>query len=271
MGEFQALRFEVLEKIARLTLARPERGNAIDMIMRSELRLAVRRVAEDGEIRALVIAGEGRNFCTGGDIAAMQEAGISDAAEGRRRLADYIDLVQQLILLEKPVVAAVQGHAAGGGFGLALAADFVLAAPDACFTASFARVGLVPDFGLTWTLPRLVGMPKARELIYSARRIEAAEALRIGMIHDVVDNESLPQTAFDLAAGLTTGSPAAFALAKQALNRSLNADLHSQLEFEASAQGICFTTEWHKQAIARFLAKQSSPFKGISATTGEKV
>src|SRR5690606_12693682 len=143
-------------------------GNAIDMIMRSELRLAVRRVAEDGEIRALVIAGEGRNFCTGGDIAAMQEAGISDAAEGRRRLADYIDLVQQLIFLEKPVVTAVQGHAAGGGFGLALAADFVLAAPDACFTASFARVGLVPDFGLTWTLPRLVGMPKARELIYSA-------------------------------------------------------------------------------------------------------
>jgi len=271
MGEFQALRFEVSEKIARLTLARPARGNAIDIAMRAELRVAVRRVAEDSDVRALVIAGEGNNFCTGGDISAMQGAGIADAAEGRRRLADYIDLVQQLIFLEKPVVAAVQGHAAGGGFGLAMAADFVLAAPDACFTASFARVGLVPDFGLTWILPRLVGMQKARELIYSARRVGAAEALRIGMVHDIVDHESLHRTAFDLAAGLATGSPAAFGLAKQALNRSLEADLRSQLEYEASAQGICFTTEWHKQAIARFLAKQPSPFRGISAATGERV
>lgn len=268
MGEFQTLRFAVQDEIARLTLARPARGNAIDMTMRAELRRAVRRVAEEDAIRALVIAGEGDSFCTGGDIASMKQAEIADAAEGRERLRAYLDLVEQLILLEKPVVAAVQGHAAGGGLGLALTADFVLAAPDARFTASFARVGLVPDFGLTWTLPKLVGLQKARELIYSARPVAAAEALRIGMIYDVVEKERLQKAALDLATALASSSPAAFGLAKQALGGSFGVDLRRALEAEASAQGICFTTKWQKNAIARFLDKQPSPFRGIPAPAG---
>lgn len=263
MEEFETLRFAVEDRIARLTLARPARGNAIDMVMRAELRTAVRRVAEDDNIRAVVIAGEGDNFCTGGDIANMRHSAISDAAQGRERLRAYLGMVEQLILLEKPVVAAVRGHAAGGGCGLALTADFVLASPDARFTASFGRIGLVPDFGLTWTLPRLVGLRKARELIYSARPVTAAEALRIGMIHEVVDHERLPQAAFELAAGLATGSSAAFGLTKQALGRSLDSDVRTLLDYEASAQGICFTTQWHREAIARFLDKQPSPFRGI--------
>lgn len=265
MGKFETLRFEVEREVAHVTLARPAKGNALDMTMRAELRLAVRRVAEDAGIRAMVLAGEGDNFCTGGDISAMKEATSGDAAEGRERLRAYIDLVEQLILLEKPVVAAVHGHAAGAGCSLALVADFVLAAPDARFTASFARVGLVPDFGLSWTLPRLVGLGRARELIYSARAVGAAEAHRLGMIHDVIERKRLGEAAFDLAAGLAAGSSAAFGLSKQTLNRSFDTDLRTLLEFEASAQGICLTTGWHKMAIAQFLDKQPSPFRGIAA------
>lgn len=269
MAGFETLRFAVRESIARITLARPASGNAINLDMRQELRTAIRLVAEDAEIRAAIIEGEGRNFCTGGDIASMKQAAPSDGAEGRERLRSYIDLVEQLILLEKPVVAAVQGHAAGAGCGLALAADFVIASTDATFTFSFARVGLVPDFGTFYTLPRLVGMQKARQLIYSARPVAAAQALQIGMIFDVAEPDRLTEAATTLAASLCSGSPAAFGLAKQALARSFDVDLRTLLEFEASAQGICFTTEWHRSAIQAFLARKPSPFTGFAAPIAE--
>lgn len=268
MAEFETLRFAVRKGIARITLARPESGNAIDFAMRRELRAAIRMVAEDTGIRAVIIDGEGRNFCTGGDISAMKHTAPADGAEGRERLRSYIDLVEQLIMLEKPAVAAVHGHAAGAGCGLALAADLVVASTDAAFTLSFARVGLVPDFGTFYTLPRLVGMQKARQLIYSARPVVAAEALKIGMVFDVVEQDCLTDTATQLAAALCSGSPTAFGLAKQALSRSFDVDLRTLLEFEASAQGICFTTEWHRTAVQRFLDKHPSPFQGFSAPTG---
>ncbi len=268
MAEFETLRFAVQEGIARITLARPESGNAINLAMRAELRTAIRIVAEDPGLRAVVIDGEGRNFCTGGDISAMKHAAPGDGAEGRERLRSYIDLVEQLILLEKPVIAAVHGHAAGAGCGLALAADVVIASSDATFTLSFARVGLVPDFGTFYTLPRLVGMQKARQLIYSARPVAGPEALKIGMIFDLVEKDHLADTATDLAAALSSGSPAAFGLAKQALSRSFDVDLRTLLEFEASAQGICFTTEWHRVAIERFLDKRPSLFKGFASSVG---
>jgi len=263
MQDYEALRWAVEDGIARVTLARPAKGNAIDMVMRRDLRSVVRRVAEDPAIKAVVLAGEGANFCTGGDLAAMRDAAISDGAQGRERLRSSADFIEQLILLEKPLVAVVQGHAAGAGCGLALAADFILAAPDARFTLSFARVGLVPDFGLMYTLPRLVGLQRAKELVFSARPLEAADALRWGLVYDVVEAARLAEAGLDLARRLATGSPAAFGLAKQALNRSFAMDVRTMLEFEAAAQGICFTTPWHREAVERFLDKKPSPFEGI--------
>lgn len=141
--EYQAIRYAVVDGIASITLNRPERRNALDLAMRNELARAIGEIRRDKNVRAVIIAGAGNSFCAGGDLASMQGA-IPDAAAGRDRLRSNIDWLQEWVMLDRPVIAAVDGHAAGAGFNLALAADFILATPEARFAQSFARVGLVP-------------------------------------------------------------------------------------------------------------------------------
>jgi 2-(1,2-epoxy-1,2-dihydrophenyl)acetyl-CoA isomerase len=165
-----------------------------------------------------------------------------------------------LLMLDRPVVAAVDGPAFGAGFSLALAADFIVASPQARFCLSFMRVGLVPDFGAFYTLPRIVGVQRAKELMLSARELAADEAKALGIVFEIVPADGLLQRAQALAASFVHASPMAVSLVKRALAVA-PADLHTMLELEADAQALCFGSAPHQTAVARFLDKQPAPFQ----------
>ncbi len=260
--DLSTLRFAIEDGIATMTFARPEKRNALDLTMRREIARVVERVDHDPEIRALVLMSSGGSFCAGGDIAGQltREPG-TDAA--RRRMRDNWDWVQALVSLDRPVIAAVDGPAAGAGFNIALAADFVLATPRASFCQSFAKIGLVPDLGGLHLLPRIVGLQRAKEIVFSARTIGAQEALELGIAYRIVPVDALEREARALARRFVDASPAALGLAKGILNGSFSTDLHTSLELEAAAQGICFETPYHRDAIERFLSKTPLRFPGF--------
>ena len=256
----EAIQFSVYDQVATVTLNRPAQRNAIDDTMKRELIEAVRSVQADGSIRALVIAGAGGVFCAGGDIRAMQGA-VLDSAGRRERMLRYHDFVGPLIQLDRPVIAAVDGAAYGAGFSLALAADFVLASPQARFCMSFMRVGLVPDCGAFYTLPRVVGAQRAKELMLSAREVGADEALRLGIVMEVHPAGALLARAQAMAASFVHASPAAVSMVKRAVAVSAYNDLNALLEIEANAQAVASGTTQHREAVARFLDKQPARFQ----------
>lgn len=256
----EAIVFSVQDQVATLTLNRPAQRNAFDEVMKRELVQAVRQVQADREVRALVLTGAGGVFCAGGDIRGMQSA-VHDSAGWRERMGQVRDFIQPLIELDRPVIAAVDGAAFGGGFSLALTADFILASPSARFCMSFLRVGLVPDCGAFYTLPRVVGAQRAKELMLSAREIDVHEAYRLGIVMEIHPREDLLARAQALAASLVHASPAALSMTKRALAASLHNDLNALLEIEANAQAVAFGTAQHRDAVSRFLSKQPAQFK----------
>lgn len=259
MAEFEAIALDVEDGVATLTLLRPERRNAIDMTMREELRVAAGRLRRDGAIRACIVTGSGGSFCAGGDISSMRDRtpGFEDA---RERMREAGETVLALLTLEKPLIAAVDGPAYGAGFGLALAADFVVATARARFCASFARIGLVPDFALHYSLPRRVGLGRAREIILSAREIDAQEALSLGIASRLVAGDRLMAVASSIATRLAETSPTAFALSKNLLNQSFGLDVRQIVEAETTAQAACLETAWHREAAQRFLEGKPARF-----------
>jgi 2-(1,2-epoxy-1,2-dihydrophenyl)acetyl-CoA isomerase len=166
-----------------------------------------------------------------------------------------------LLNLDRPVIAAVDGPAYGAGFGLALAADFILATPRARFCLSFLRLGVVPDCGVMYTLPRVVGLQRAKELAFSTREIDADEARQMGIVFEVHTPEQIGQRAFQLALSFTQASPTALSVTKRALNASLHSSLATMLELEANGQAIARSTAYHRDAIARFVGKQPPLFE----------
>ncbi|WP_343051297.1 enoyl-CoA hydratase/isomerase family protein [Pseudaquabacterium terrae] len=252
------LEFTVADGVATLTFNRPAQRNAIDLVMRGELAQCFANVQKDRTIRALVLTGAGGAFCAGGDLRSMQSSG-NDGAGWRARMQDAHQWVGALIELDRPVIAAVDGPAYGAGFSLVLAADFVIATPAARFCMPFLKLGLVPDFGALHTLPRVVGMQRAKELMLSAREVAADEALRLGIVGEIVPADRLPARAQALAASFTGASPLAISLMKRALAAE-PANLAATLEFEADAQALCFTSAQHREAVARFLDKQPAAF-----------
>jgi len=252
------------EGVGTITLNRPHCKNAIDIPMRTELRDLVERLRYDRGLRALIITGAGGNFCSGGDLSALQAEVGKDSADveaRRQRLVDLQPLVAGLIQFDRPVIAAVTGVAFGAGLGLALAADFILAADDARFCAVFGRVGAVPDFGTFYTLPRAVGVQRARELVYSAREIGAAEALAMGLVLEVHAPQQLLGRARAIARSLAQASQATLSISKRALNVSCNADLQTMLAMESDGQGIALSTAYHDTSVKRFLAKEGPMFR----------
>ncbi|SLN12635.1 enoyl-CoA hydratase/isomerase family protein [Oceanibacterium hippocampi] len=266
MPAYETIRLEIADGIATLTLDRPKAKNALDLVMRGELRDAVDRLDTDTDIRAIVFTGAGGDFCSGGDLKSMQDK--RSANDGRRRLRGGIDWIVRFMTIDKPVIAAVDGVAYGAGFNLALMADFVLATPRARFCQSFGRVGLVPDFAGFYSLPRIVGMQKAKELIFSAREIGAEEAKDLGLVYDIVPAEDLAEAARALAGRFLHASPVAIGVAKGILNQSFSSDLRQILEMEASGQGICMESEAHREAVRRFVAKEPARFVWPKATGG---
>jgi 2-(1,2-epoxy-1,2-dihydrophenyl)acetyl-CoA isomerase len=253
-----AIRFEVREQVATLTLDQPATRNAVSAQMREEIADAVRTVKQDRSIRALVLGGAGGHFCSGGDLRNIAGAGL-DNQGWRERFHDLHQWLQDLLTLDRPVIAAVDGAAYGAGFGLALMADFVIATPRARFCLSFLRVGLVPDFGVFYTLPRVVGVQRAKELMLSAREVGAEEALRLGLVMELHAPEQLAARAQALAASFVQASPVAVSLIKRAV--AAGGDLATQLEHEANAQALALGTQVHRDAVQDFLAKRPPRFQ----------
>lgn len=250
----ETIRFAIEDGIATLTLNYPERKNALSIPMRGEIGEAIRHVRADESVRALILTGAGTDFCSGGDISSMQVE--IDAPQGRRRLQQAHGWLEDLIQLDVPVIAAVNGAAYGAGFSLALTADIILATPRARFGLPFLRMGLIPDCGVFYTLPRMIGLQRAKALMFSMRELNAEAAQDLGIVMEIVPEENLAGRAQALARAFTEASPVAVGLTKQALNASLNQDLHTMLAMEADGQGIAFSTAYRREAVDRFMAKQ---------------
>lgn len=254
------LRVEVADAVATLTLDRPDSLNSLTVPLKEELLRAFRSVGRDEAVRAVVLTGAGRAFCAGQDLRERLEPGATPlATEVRERYNPIIVAMQRL---EKPIVGAINGVAAGAGASLAFACDIRIAAESASFLLAFGRVGLVPDSGATWFLPRLVGAAKALELALTSEPLTAADAERFGLVARVVPGEALLDEARALAARLAAGAPRALALTKRALARSFDATLEDQLEYEAALQGVAGATADHAEGLAAFVEKRPPAFRG---------
>jgi len=254
------VRYDVADAVATITLDQPDTLNALSIAMKVALREAVERAAADDAVRAVVLTGAGRGFCVGQDLrehAAALEQGDTALSTVREH---YNPIVRALAELPKPVVAAVNGTAAGAGASLAFACDFRIAADNASFLMAFARVGLGPDTGASWTLQRLVGYGRALAMLMLAEPVSATQALEMGLVNAVVPGADLPGAAHELAARLAAGPTLAYAGIKQALQSAATSDLATALETEADVQARCGQTEDHRNAVAAFLAKQAPTF-----------
>jgi enoyl-CoA hydratase/carnithine racemase len=260
---YKCLLYEVRDRIATLTLNRPERLNALGDSLRDDLYDAVTKAAADPDVGVLVITGAGRGFCSGGDVKSMSERDqTGQATATSERLAPIRDrIILAMRDCPKPVIAAVNGAAAGAGMNLALACDMRIASTAAKFSQAFVKRGLAPDWGGTWFLPRVVGSAKACELIFTGDTIDAAEALRLGIVNAVVAPETLMAEARKLAQKIAAGPPVAIQLAKRAIHNQ-DADLRAALEFETFAQGICRETEDAKEGVKAFIEKRAPVFRG---------
>jgi len=271
---WQTLHCELRDHVALVTLNRPEARNALDEVMRRELPQLLQQVREDDGIRALVLHGAGDNFCAGGDLRAMN-AKPRTAWQSRQRIHALHEWLPAWANLEKPVIAAVDGAAFGGGFSLALMSDFVLATPRARFCQVFARIGLVPDMAAMYLLPRIVGLQRAKELMFSARVLPADEAARMGIVFALHEPQDLLPQAVALARSFTEASPVALGLTKNILNQSFQLDQRALAELESYAQGLCMDSDYHRDAVRRFLDRQPLAFSGLNAapsssTQGDK-
>ena len=254
------LRVDVDGPVATLTLDRPEALNALTVAVKVALREALERIAADRAIRAVILTGAGRAFCAGQDLAERERA---DAAPLDVELRErYNPIIRALRSMGQPVIAAVNGVAAGAGASLALACDLRIAAEEARFVLAFGRIGLVPDSGATWFLPRLIGQARAAELALVGDPILADEALRIGLVSRVVPGDGLMPQARALADRIAAGAPLALALTKGALERAATIDLETAMEGEAKLQGIAGASSDHAEGLAAFRDKRLPRFTG---------
>ena len=251
------------EGIATVTLCRPDRLNTFIGHMRRDLAEALEHAGSDRNVRVVVITGAGRAFCAGGDIAFMAELmQRRDAEEFSRILGAGRRVILAIRQMTKPVIAAINGPASGAGCNLALACDLRIAANTATFSQSFAKVGLHPDWGGTYFLPRLVTPNKACEMFFLGETIDAAEAMRLGIVNQVVAPEDLESATQQLAERLRAAPPIALAAAKHAVYMSQSAELEEMLRFETEAQLRCFDSDDGHEGVQAFLEKREPRFTG---------
>jgi len=246
--------------VSTITLNRPAALNALTVPMKQALLAGLQAVAGRAATRSVILTGAGRAFCAGQDLRERLEP---DAAPLGVEVRDrYNPIIRAMTGLEKPIVAAINGVAAGAGASLAMAADLRIAADTASFALAFGRVGLVPDSGATWLLPRLVGVTQAAELALLNEPVSAPDALRLGLVGRVVPAAQLPAAARDLAERLAAGAPRAIALTKRALAAAWVGDLDAALELEATLQDEAGRTRDHAEGMAAFLEKRPPRFTG---------
>jgi 2-(1,2-epoxy-1,2-dihydrophenyl)acetyl-CoA isomerase len=259
---FETLQFQVDASLARITLNRPEAANSMNLQMAQDLMHAMLRCDQDPEVRAVLITGSGGTFSAGGDLRSF--SGSKDRlGPFLRELSTYLHAtISRMVRMDAPVVAAVNGAAAGAGMSLACAADLVLAAESARFVIAYSQVGLAPDGGSTYVLPRLIGLRRTQELMLTDRRLSAAEAHAWGLVNRVVPDAELEAESEKLARSLAAGPTRAFAEVKRLLLTTYGEGLESQMELESVAISGTGRTDDAKEAIQAFLAKRKPEFSG---------
>lgn len=263
--KYEAIIYEKKDWIATITLNRPARMNALGGSMGIELEQALEDSNSDDEVRALIITGAGRGFCAGADLTTLGPTAdkVGKALVSRSPSAGGIRaFARQLQNFEKPTIAAVNGAAVGGGLSLALACDIRIASDRARFSQIFIRRGLVPDTGSTYLLPRVVGMARACEMVFTGDILDAEQAKEFGLVSRVVPHDELIGEARKLAGKIAAGPPLAMKFAKRAIYKGAISDLDSALEFEGYMQGLCFNTEDFREGVDAFLEKREPEFKG---------
>jgi 2-(1,2-epoxy-1,2-dihydrophenyl)acetyl-CoA isomerase len=246
--------------VAIIRLNMPDKLNLLGPELRYDLKSALSEFRSDEKSKVAVITGQGRAFCAGGDLAEMED-GIS-SVYGVEHMTSHNEIILMIAEIPKPIIACVNGVAAGGGSSIAMACDLVFASTDASFIQAFTKISLIPDMGSIYFLPRAVGMHKAKELIWTAREVGAEEALALGMVNALYKPEELETKVLEFAERLTEGPTFAIGLGKRLLAKSLETNLRDMLDNEALGQSICFQTEDNKEGVMAFYEKRKAVFKG---------
>ncbi|KRB93495.1 enoyl-CoA hydratase/isomerase family protein [Noviherbaspirillum sp. Root189] len=258
-NEYKTILYSQEAGVATITLNRPAQKNALDMVIREELSEAISAIRRDPTVRVLILGGTGGAFCAGGDISTMHSG--ASAEESRERMVKLHYTIEELITLDRPVIAKVDGPAYGAGFGLALTADLILASPRARFCLSFLRLGAIPDCATFYTLPRMVGLQRAKELAFSTREFGAEEAKDMGIVCEIQPCDRIDERARQIALSMTALPSSALSITKRGFNASLNSDLGTMLELEAAGQGVARSSEYHRDAARRFVNKEPQRFR----------
>ena len=259
---YENITLERRDGVATLTLNRPDAANSIDVPLGRDLMHAAIECDDDPDVRAVVLTGAGRMFCAGGDLRSFADAGPKIASRLKELTAYLHAAISRLTRMDAPVVAAVNGMAAGAGFSLAIAADLVVASEAAGFVMAYTQAGLVPDGSSTFFLPRRIGDRRARELMLTNRRLSAAEALEWGLVNQVVAADQLLPTATKLAGALAAGPTRAYGAVKALLNESFEHGLEAQMELESRAIAGAAITADGQEGIRAFLEKRKPAFTG---------
>ncbi len=257
--EEQSVLYSIQNEIATITLNRPKALNSMNESLVDELAHYL-TIAINDESRVIILTGNGRAFCAGGDLAHLST--LTDVIPAKAFITKVGNIVNQIRSLPKPVIAMVNGVAAGAGFNLALACDIVYAAKSARFAQSFAKVGLIPDCAGMYLLPRIIGIHKAKELMFTADLINAETADKLGLINHIAEDADLPNDTYAFAEKLKASAPLALAMIKNTLNESDTLALPNLLNQEATLQTICMQTADHKEGLAAFKEKRSPIFSG---------
>jgi 2-(1,2-epoxy-1,2-dihydrophenyl)acetyl-CoA isomerase len=257
--EFEEILYDVEDRVATITLNRPDALNATTDQLYKDLQVALQLARDDKGVGSIILTGAGRGFCAGADVKAMK---VDMPLLDRRARHRWIlrDILLPLVNIEKPVIAAVNGAAAGAGFNIALAADMIIASESAMFTQIFRRMALVPDLGGLYLLTRVVGLNKAKELCFTAKKISAVEAQNLGIVNQVVPAEDLLKVARDLAVDIANGPPTAISMMKTLLNKSSTSTIEQMLEYESYAQTLAYTTDEHLEGVTAFREKRAPNF-----------
>jgi 2-(1,2-epoxy-1,2-dihydrophenyl)acetyl-CoA isomerase len=261
MSDTPTVELRRADNVATLALNRPEKYNAVNMQMHRELAAALATIRRDADIRALVITGNGKAFCAGQDLTEFGSHGPDFRVDDHVR-ATFNRFVMGLRELPIPVIAAVNGVAAGAGASLALAADLRICSDRASFMQAFVRIGLVPDTGSTWLLPHLIGIERALELAFTGAPVDAARAVELGMATRVVEHEHLTDEVQEFATALASQPTQALGLTKRAMYRSLTCTFDDALEYEAQMQQYAAHTTDHREGVQAFLEKREPVFVG---------
>jgi len=260
---FETIQFTIDNGVAKLVLNRPEKLNSFNKKMHDDVRLALKTIYKDDEIRCVLISGNGRGFCAGQDLSDRDVSPDADMPDlGKSIDKNYNPLIRKITQLEKPVICAVNGVAAGAGANIALACDIVLAARSASFIQSFSKIGLIPDSGGTWMLPRLIGRSRAMALALLGEKIPAEQAESWGMIWKCLDDDQLMVQAEKMAASLASQPTRGLGFIKRAFNLSSTNNLDEQLELERDIQRLAGRTSDYREGVNAFMNKRDPQFSG---------